>query len=277
MAYSIDKCIQIRNRVDEVGIYETSIEYGISMESVKRAMRLLKKELKDEGDNDSAKRECRVNGQHTVLCIGDLHAPFDLDEYFEFCSGVADECNPTQIVFIGDVIDNHYASYHETDPDGMGGRDELDLAIDRLQRWYERFPDAYVTIGNHDRMVMRKSQTSHIPRRWIKSYAEVLGTPGWYFTDRVDIDGVQYIHGEAGTARTKCRADMMSTVQGHLHTQAYVDWAVGRRFRVFGMQVGCGIDFSSYAMAYAKSGKKPAIGCGIIINGKTAINRMMEL
>ena len=43
------------------------------------------------------------------------------------------------------------------------------------------------------------------------------------------------------------------------------------------MQVGCGIDFSSYAMAYAKAGKKPAVGCGVVIGGKTAINCMMDL
>lgn len=276
MAYSAEKCLEIRNRVDEIGIYETAVEYGINTDSVKRALRYVKGH-KEANDELIERRDCRINGGHRVLCIGDLHAPFDLDEYFDFVCEVNREYAPTQIVFIGDVIDNHYASYHETDPDGMGGRDELDLAIERLTRWHNKFPNAYVTIGNHDRMVMRKSQTSHIPKRWIKSYAEVLGTPGWYFTDRVDIDGVQYIHGEAGTARTKCKMDMMSTVQGHLHTQAYTDWQVGRKFKVFGMQVGCGIDFSSYAMAYAKSGKKPAIGCGVIINGEVAINRMMEL
>ena len=276
MAYSINKCLEIRDRVDEIGIYETAIEYGINTDSVKRALRYAKGQ-EEKTDEFIERRDCRINGGHRVLCIGDLHAPFDLDEYFDFVCEVNREYTPTQIVFIGDVIDNHYASYHETDPDGMGGRDELDLAIERLERWHNKFPDAYVTIGNHDRMVMRKSQTSHIPKRWIKSYAEVLGTPGWYFTDRVDIDGVQYIHGEAGTARTKCKMDMMSTVQVHIHTQAYTDWRVGRKFKVFGMQVGCGIDFSIYAMAYAKSGKKPAIGCGIIINGQVAINKMMEL
>ena len=26
---------------------------------------------------------------------------------------------------IGDIVDNHYASYHETSPDGLGGQDEL--------------------------------------------------------------------------------------------------------------------------------------------------------
>jgi hypothetical protein len=119
MAYSLNKCREIRNRVDEVGIYETSIEYGITMDSVKRALRY----IKEEGITNvrTEKRDCKLEGGHRVLCIGDLHAPFDLDEYFDFVCEVDREYAPTQIVFIGDVIDNHYASYHETDPDGMGG------------------------------------------------------------------------------------------------------------------------------------------------------------
>ena len=70
---------------------------------------------------------------------------------------------------------------------------------------------------------------------------------------------------------------MMSTVQGHIHTQAYVEWMVGRNFKVFGMQVGCGVNGSSYAAAYAKNFKKQAIGCAVILGGHTAINCLMEL
>ena len=70
---------------------------------------------------------------------------------------------------------------------------------------------------------------------------------------------------------------MMSTVQGHLHTQSYVEWYVGQNFKIFGMQVGCGIDHNSYAMAYAKRGKKPAISCGVVIGGHTAFNCLMNL
>ena len=88
---------------------------------------------------------------------------------------------------------------------------------------------------------------------------------------------MQYIHGEGGTARTKSKADMMSTVQGHLHTQCYTEWAVGANFKIFGCQVGCGIDHEAYAMAYAKAGKKPAIGCATIEHGKTCTNHLMEL
>tara|TARA_R100000655_G_scaffold68881_2_gene107147 strand:- start:1224 stop:1601 length:378 start_codon:yes stop_codon:yes gene_type:complete len=125
---------------------------------------------------------------------------------------------------------------------------------------------------------MRKSQTSAIPSKWIKSYQEVLEVPNWNFVERYVKDNVQYIHGEGGTARTKCRADMMNTVQGHLHTQAYTEHYVGQKFRVYGTQVGCGIDHESYAMAYAKSGKKPAIGCAVILNnGKLPVNLLMEL
>jgi hypothetical protein len=30
-------------------------------------------------------------------------------------------------------------------------------------------------------------------------------------------------------------------------------------------------------MAYAKRGKKPAVGCAVVIGGKTVINKLMEL
>lgn len=212
-----------------------------------------------------------------ILVIGDLHEPFCLDGYLEFCKQTFKKYDCNHVVFIGDVIDNHYSSYHETDADGMGGGDELNLAISKINRWYEAFPVADVTIGNHDRIIMRKAQTSSIPTAWIREYKDVLGTPEWNFVDRVIYDNVQYIHGEGGTARTKCRADMMSTVQGHLHTQCYTDWYVGQNFKIFGAQVGCGIDHDSYAMAYAKRGKKPAVGCGVVIDGKVCINELMDL
>ena len=85
------------------------------------------------------------------------------------------------------------------------------------------------------------------------------------------------MHGEGGTARTRCKNDMMSTVQGHIHTQAYVEWIVGRKFKVFGMQVGSGIDSTAYAAAYAKNFKKQAVGCGVVFGGHTAFNCLMEL
>ncbi len=218
-----------------------------------------------------------VKKEDKILVIGDLHEPFCLDGYLEHCKEVYAKYNCNKVVFIGDVIDSHYSSFHETDPDGMGGGDELELAINKLSRWVEAFPIADITVGNHDRIISRKAFSGGIPKAWIKTFNEVLNAPKWNFVDRVVIDGVQYIHGEGGTAHNKCRADMMSTVQGHLHTQCYTQWFVGANFRVFGTQVGCGIDHDSYAMGYAKRGKKPAIGCGVILGGQVAINELMSL
>ena len=217
-----------------------------------------------------------TKNERRILVVGDLHCPFELDGYFDFCKKTYAEWNCNQVIFIGDIIDNHYSSFHATDPDGYGGGHELERAIENVQKWTREFPVADVCIGNHDRIIMRKAFDSAIPRAWIKSYNEILGT-NWNWVERVVYDNVQYCHGEGGTARTKGKNDMMSTVQGHIHTQAYTEWMVGRKFRIFGMQVGCGIDSSAYAAAYAKHFKKQAIGCGVILGGHTAINCLMKL
>jgi hypothetical protein len=214
--------------------------------------------------------------ERRILVVGDLHCPFELDGYFEFCVEQYENFNCNHVVFIGDILDNHYSSYHETDPNALGGSYELNEAIKHVAKWAEAFPVADVIIGNHDRLIMRKAFSSSVPKEWIKDYNEVLGT-SWHWRDRVEYDGVQYVHGEGGTARNKAKNDMQSTVQGHIHTQAYCEWMVGNNFKIFGMQVGCGIDRDSYAAAYAKHFKKQAIGCGVVLGGHTAINCLMPL
>ena len=218
-----------------------------------------------------------IKEEKRILVIGDIHAPFELDGYLSFCMETYAKYNCNQVIYIGDILDNHAFSYHEPDPSGLSAGNELILAKKFVKKWYNAFPVADVLIGNHDRLAARKMMTGGVPLAWIKSYNDVLGTPKWNWTERIVYDGVQYVHGEGGTARTKSKNDMMSTVQGHIHTQAYVDWAVGRNFKVFGMQVGCGVDGGSYAAAYAKNFKKQAIGCGVVIGGHTAINCLMNL
>lgn len=191
------------------------------------------------------------NKERRILIIGDLHCPFEMEGYFEYCLETYDRHACNQVIFIGDLIDSHATSRHETDPDGLSAKTELNIAIEDLQKWRDAFPVADVIIGNHDRVVMRRAFSSSIPSIWIKSFNEVLGTT-WNWTERIEYDGVQFVHGEGGTARTKAKNDLQSTVQGHIHTQAYVEWMVGNKSKLFGMQVGCGLDRDTYAAAYAK-------------------------
>ncbi|NQW35438.1 MAG: metallophosphoesterase [Flavobacteriales bacterium] len=229
---------------------------------------------------ENEKKSSKTNGildKSNVLVIGDLHEPFCLDGYLEFCQDTYKKYNCNKVVFIGDVIDNHYSSYHETDSDALGGGDELTLAVNKLSRWYKAFPVADVMLGNHDLIIARKAQSGAIPKKWIKTYKEVLETPKWNFVDEIVIDDVLYHHGIGSKAHVKAVKNMVSTVGGHHHTDFYVMWYVGKTRRIFGMQVGCGIDIKSYAMAYGKWFPKPAIGCGVVLEGDVAIPILMDL
>lgn len=198
-----------------------------------------------------------------ILVIGDLHEPFCLDGYLKFCKDVQKKYKTDHTVFIGDVIDNHYSSYHEADPDGYGAGDELRRATDQLAKWHKAFPNADVCIGNHDRMARRKVFSSGVSKEWVRNYPEVLKVPTWEFGVSFDYDGVHYVHGDKGkTARSKCFTK--SVVQGHRHSEGYV-WE-NAETGFFGMQVGCGVDMESYAMAYAQGGPAPVLSCGVVLD-----------
>jgi predicted phosphodiesterase len=202
-----------------------------------------------------------------VLVIGDIHEPFCLDGYLEHCKKQYKLFKCNKVIFIGDIIDSHYSSFHNTDPDGLSAKDELKYSIKKLNKWYEEFPDATIIIGNHDRIVHRKAFANGISSRWIKDYKDVLQVSNWNFKTETIIDEVLYVHGEGATAFMKAKNQFRSVVAGHTHTKCYIEYINN----VFGMQVGCGVDAKAYAMAYAKNYAPPQIACGVVIDGKLPI------
>jgi len=176
-----------------------------------------------------------------VLIIGDIHEPFAKEGYLEHCKQVYKRFNCNKVVFIGDIIDSHYSSFHSTDPDGMSAIEELNVSIKKLAKWHKAFPKATVIIGNQ--------------------------VPTWDFvTDKV-IDEVYYVHGEGATAFMKAKNQFRSVVAGHTHTKCYIEYINN----VFGMQVGCGVDKDAYSMAYARNFAPPQIACGVVLEGKLPI------
>jgi metallophosphoesterase superfamily enzyme len=213
-----------------------------------------------------------INQKETqnILIIGDIHEPFSLEGYREHCVEMYKKFNCNKVIFIGDIIDNHYSSYHETDTEAMGGGAELQVAIDKVALWYELFPEADVCIGNHDALISRKAQSGGIPEQWIKSYSEVLGTPGWRFETDFIYDNVRYTHGhKSSKARTASKRDMMSTVTGHYHTDFYCEYNFGIAHKIFALAVGSGVDDNCYAVKYAAGGKKSAVGCAVVLDDGT--------
>lgn len=208
-----------------------------------------------------------------ILVIGDVHEPCSRKGALAFCSDLRDEYDPDQVIFIGDIVDMHSISFHAHHPEMPGPNDECELAHERIQLWYEQFPSAIVTIGNHDRRVIRKAEDASIPSRFLRNFAEAWDTPGWQWVEEQIIDEVRYIHGDgAGTslypAYNMVRAIGMSCVLGHHHSAGGIKWLVNPLRRMFGMDTGCLIDDEALAFAYSKRQvKRSVLSACVVLDG----------
>lgn len=216
-----------------------------------------------------------------VLHIGDLHLPFTHKGYLDFCKKVKKDWKCSKVVLAGDVVDSHAMSYHESDPDGYSAGEEIKEATRLIKPWVKAFPNAVVTIGNHDAILHRKAKTFGIPLSCLKDLREIYRTKGWEWGYEFVIDGVLYMHGKGygkNAALNTAIAEMMPVAQGHSHSYAGVQYYANNRNRIFGLNSGCGIDIASYAFAYGKKfSVRPILGCGVVLNGKTAHFIPMEL
>lgn len=250
---------------DKLEMYESEMNEAIN--NIELSLKKIKKSKIVEEKEDKDIR---------ILAIPDLHIPFTKEGYLEFCKKMYKDYNCNTVVFLGDIIDNHYSSYHETDPDGLSAKDELENAKRMVKDWYTAFPKAKICLGNHDRLIIRKAFSSGLSKAWIKSLNEVLEVKNWEFKEHFVIDNVLYTHGEARIAKTRVKQEFASCVQGHRHSQSYIEYSVGRTMKepVFAMQLGAGIDDSQYAFAYAKDGSPTHINVGIIIDRNPLIRYM---
>jgi metallophosphoesterase superfamily enzyme len=210
-----------------------------------------------------------------VLVIGDVHEPVAHPGYFDFIVDMADRYNPSRIVFIGDIVDNHACSFHAHHPMCPGPQDELEMMIRGVQKWHRAFPKATVTIGNHDERPGRLAEAANIQYDWLRTYNEVFGSHGWEWVEEAVIDDVYYFHGTAHggvhPAYNKMKNLGMSVVMGHTHTQMGVKYQASPVKLTFGMDTGCGVDRLAWAMAYgSKMRLKPALGCGVVWSSECA-------
>lgn len=203
-----------------------------------------------------------------VLVIGDLHCPADLTAYRQHCTKLQKKWKTNRTVFIGDVVDAHKWGRWDPDHEADNSQEEYKKTLKRVEWWYKKWPDADVTIGNHDARSVRQARTVGIPDGLIKGYSDAWNTPGWRWVTSVEIDGVRYFHGEgfggkyphANAAAASCQ----STVMGHVHSVAGIHWTP----RWFGMCVGCGCDMTHPYMRYAeRHPTKPVLSAGVVIDG----------
>jgi hypothetical protein len=162
---------------------------------------------------------------------------------------------------------------HDHDPDGMSPGDELKALRKSIKPLFKLFPKMKICSSNHGSLPLRRAFKFGLPVEVIKSYKDILEAPkGWQIADSWEIDGVVYEHGEGFTGQSaaikSANANMQSTVIGHIHAFAGIQFSANSRYLIFGFNAGCLIDRHRYAFAYGKKIKaKPILGCGIIIDG----------
>tara|TARA_R100000654_G_scaffold14463_1_gene31148 strand:+ start:1943 stop:2596 length:654 start_codon:yes stop_codon:yes gene_type:complete len=208
-----------------------------------------------------------------VLVIGDLHCPADLTKYRQHCLSVKKKYKTTTTVFIGDITDSHRWGRWDPDHEAPDTQAEYKKTLSRIKWWHDNFPNAKVTIGNHDERAIRQARSVGIPDNLIKSYNDAWDTPSWEWVNEVEIDNVRYFHGEGFSGKyphyNAALATLKSTVMGHIHSVSGIQWVQKPGLKIFGMAVGCGVDIKHPYMRYAeKHPAKPILSCGVVIEGK---------
>jgi hypothetical protein len=202
-----------------------------------------------------------------------MHHPFCHPDTLSFLIALKKKYSFDKIVCIGDEIDNHAISFHDSNPDLPSAGDELKEAIASLKPIYKLFPNTDVIESNHGSLVYRKALAGGLPRAVFKTYNEILEAPKtwiWKFDLRLNtpMGEVYFCHGKSGAAGRLAQSYGMSCVQGHFHEKAQITYISTPQKLMFDMHVGCLANDKSLALEYNKiNPKRPIVSTAVIING----------
>lgn len=215
-----------------------------------------------------------------VLFISDTHIPYSVSGYISFLSDLKDKFKPDIVIHVGDELDYHSISFHDSDQELFSAGHELDRAIIELQEGLHKlFPKLYLLESNHGSLIFRRMKHSGVPIRVLKPLEQLYETPLWEWHHDILLQtnsGKVYIcHGKSGVYAKMPMTMGASCVQGHFHGKFEITYhksALNTRFNMF---IGCLADEDSLAMAYGKNNlPKPINGTGgLKANGEPLLFR----
>jgi hypothetical protein len=216
-----------------------------------------------------------------ILFISDQHIPYHHPNLIDFLYLLKQRYEPTRIINLGDELDKHALSYHDSDPDLDSAGTELQKSLPVIAEMHDLFPQMDLIESNHGSLVWRKAKTHGISRAYIKSYNDVLQVgSGWVWHPDLTLklpDGqdVYVHHGKSPQALRTAQLMGMSHVSGHYHESFGIQyWSTPTKL-LWGMNTGCLIDRKSLAFNYNNVNiKRPVIGTGLIIDGKPILEEM---
>ena len=208
-----------------------------------------------------------------ILVISDMHLPYQHKDSIKFLKEIKKEFKPDTTISIGDLLDQHALSFHDSSPELYSAGHELDKAKEYVKELESVFPKLIEVDSNHSSMIYRRALKHGLPRAYLKDYGDFLETKKWKWVDDLTLtmsNGQRcfFTHGRSADVLKVSQTMGMSAVQGHYHTKFVISWWANPDNLFFGMNVGCLIDQKSMAFNYAKNFRtRFIIGCGIIIDG----------
>lgn len=230
----------------------------------------------------SVRKEDKGEDNSRVLLISDMHIPYHHPDLIAFLSHLKEKYEPTRVICLGDELDKHALSYHDSDPDLPSAGDELRKSLPVVAELFKLFPTMDIIESNHGSLVWRKAKTFGIPKHYIKSYNDVLGVDGgwkWSFDLTITLPNGQkcYIHHGKSSDVIKLSQQMgMCAIQGHYHESFKVDYWGNPNGLFWAMQCGCLVDDDALAFSYNNVNiKRPVIGTGLIIDSQPVLEPML--
>jgi GMP synthase-like glutamine amidotransferase len=226
----------------------------------------------------------KVKDNSRILIISDMHIPYHHPDTLAFLQHLKEKYEPTRVICLGDELDKHSLSFHDSDPNLPSAGDELKLALPVIQKLKEMFPVMDILESNHGSLLYRKAHASGIPKQYLKSYNEVLGVDSgwqWHYDMVVDLPNGQkcyFHHGKSANVTKTSQTMSMCSVQGHFHETFKIEYWANPIALYWAMQTGCLIDDKSYAFNYNNVNlKRPIIGTGLIIDSQPILEPMVLL
>lgn len=211
----------------------------------------------------------------STLFISDLHYPYQHPDAYDFLEALMEYYQFEQIANVGDLVDNHYPSYHEKEPEAYGGSEEIEKASEGLQKLERLFPKMKISLGNHDILAKRKATTAGIPLEWVSCPNKVYGLKGgwdWkpsHFLKLSNGSDCLLVHSLGANIVNNASKFSHSSVQGHHHGTFGISFFADHYSIRFHMSTGCLINPKAPAFKYDKKRftHRPIIGCGFEIDG----------
>jgi hypothetical protein len=208
-----------------------------------------------------------------ILVIPDLHFPYCHVDALDFLHKLKVKLQPTRVICLGDELDFHAMSFHDSDPDLDSAGRELVLGLGYIDTLHELFPKLELLHSNHGSMFYRKAKHHGMPRHLLRSYNDSLGVGNdWSWHESIILElpngnRCKFIHGASANVLAASQQIGMSLVQGHHHSLFELRyWTAGNGLH-FAITSGCLIDDTSLAFAYNKlQVKRPIVGVTFIEN-----------